>query len=471
MKRTLLFGLWVCLLFSANNSYADAMRKMYLPVGFTDWSYGFDLLSPDDVKPYCCLGGRVYHQGVDINKASCSGDCEKGLWLPVYAIADGEVVFADDSDWASVIIEHDFNGQKTYYSVYGHTRINPKTAEESSDGKADNSFTKVEVGDNVRAGQQIGYVWDIGETEDNRMASHLHYEVRKSNHPDPEGLGFCSILGGTSRNRVKDWYVHPVDFVKSEGYIDGHCAEITSNRLWKSVICWFDSDDAEEESLCEDGVAHKIYRKYLDKVILTDRKLGKTAVEYYCGKSDDSVDIIDFLSIKSFIPGGSDSGGGVSDGGNNGNVDPHAGYVHDVGIHKVQVSPRKKKGYKSEITVTLEQLSQISLNFRAKLKRKGVWEDVCVDFYLSNDDNYDSSDQHIGEKCKDLTKRKYRNKKKKSVYLRKVDMSEYITSSGEYHVSIKVYNDKGEKINESDDSDEVALITVISNPNDPIYQP
>ncbi len=477
--KALLFSSLIYFLFSTSDLHADAMRKMYLPVDFT-WTYGFNWLSPDyPPDSYDCSGGRVYHPGVDINKA-CKGrgDCELKEWLPIYAIADGEIVFADHSEWASAIIKHSFNDEKTYYSVYGHSRLNPRTAKESSTNKADTSFNEIKVGDKVIAGQQIGYLWDK-----NTGGAHLHYEVRKSNHPDPEGLGFCSILGGTSRNKVKDWYVHPVDFVKSEGYIDGHCADITgvdsssstkfcdSSNSCKAVICWFDSDDEEDESLCKDGVAHKVYRKYNNKLVLSDSKLGNFETKYYCWQAEDSVDIIDFLSVKSFIPDGGDSGGG------NGNIpnppNPHAGYVHDIGIHKVYVSPKKRKGYKSQITVTLEQLSQMSLNFRAKLKRKGVWEDVCVDFYLSDDDNYDSDDQHLGEKCKDLTKKKYRNKKKKSVYLRKVDMSKYITKSGDFYVFIKVYNDRDERINKSSegDDDERALITVIGDPNDPIYQP
>lgn len=101
---------------------------------------------------------RSYHTGVDLNYGT-AGNSDLGL--PVYAPASGVVTYqADLRPWGNVtIIKHDPLRSPTglvTYTRYGHMQN-----------------VRVEVGDRVKRGQQIG---EIG-TGGGRYIAHLHYDV------------------------------------------------------------------------------------------------------------------------------------------------------------------------------------------------------------------------------------------------------------------------------------------------------
>ncbi|MEO0304476.1 MAG: M23 family metallopeptidase [candidate division WOR-3 bacterium] len=90
-----------------------------------------------------------FHTGLDIANQSAP---------PIYAPADGEVIFADylPGYGKTLKIDHGYG----YITVYAHL----------------NSF-KVKVGDKVKRHQLIGYMGSTGRS----TGTHLHYEVRIAN--------------------------------------------------------------------------------------------------------------------------------------------------------------------------------------------------------------------------------------------------------------------------------------------------
>lgn len=109
----------------------------------------------------------VYHPGRDINAKAGDGD----LGVPVYAVADGVVVFAylDGQKYSAVVIEHNYRGS-LFYSQYGHVQA-----------------IKVSCGETVPRGKQIAEIGKNGAT-----SAHLHFEIRNASHPDPtNGTYFC----------------------------------------------------------------------------------------------------------------------------------------------------------------------------------------------------------------------------------------------------------------------------------------
>ena len=117
-----------------------------------------------------------WHYGVDI---ASFGDAEG---KPIYAAADGTVIFADadDSGYGNyVIIDHgcDVFGRRIV-TLYGHCRT-----------------LLVEAGDTVLGGQtMIALVGDTGVS----TGAHLHFEVRvDGNAVDPVGEGFLLTNGIT----------------------------------------------------------------------------------------------------------------------------------------------------------------------------------------------------------------------------------------------------------------------------------
>jgi murein DD-endopeptidase MepM/ murein hydrolase activator NlpD len=90
-----------------------------------------------------------FHTGLDIANQSAP---------PIYASADGEVIFADylPGYGKTLKIDHGYG----YITVYAHL----------------NSF-KVKVGDKVKRHQLIGYMGSTGRS----TGTHLHYEVRIAN--------------------------------------------------------------------------------------------------------------------------------------------------------------------------------------------------------------------------------------------------------------------------------------------------
>ncbi len=118
------------------------------------WTYGFTYPSPLD-NDWISSFGRIrsyngseyiyFHSGIDLVGNSST---------PIFAAADGEVVFADNLDirGGSTLISHGWG----VYTGYWHQ-----------------SQIDVKVGDHVTAGQTIGMVGDTGRV----TGPHLHFEV------------------------------------------------------------------------------------------------------------------------------------------------------------------------------------------------------------------------------------------------------------------------------------------------------
>jgi Tol biopolymer transport system component len=165
---------------------------------------GFDFL--EDTGPvYRC--GWVYHPGRDMNgPACCDNDPNTGnrdLGLPVHAAADGRAVYANESVWGGVVIEHLYKGE-TFYSQYGHVQA-----------------ISVAVGHEVKKGQQIAEVGNVGA-----VSAHLHFEIRTSAHPDPIDGSYWQSCQDPSNTRylvlqefenLMSWYREPFAFIQTHG--------------------------------------------------------------------------------------------------------------------------------------------------------------------------------------------------------------------------------------------------------------
>lgn len=94
---------------------------------------------------------RTYHAGLDMDRSSLDGD-------QVYAVTAGRVenVISDPSGWTSVVIVEDDEGN---YWTYGHISAG------------------VSIGEQVRAGAELGTVHFMYDEEQQRDITHLHLGV------------------------------------------------------------------------------------------------------------------------------------------------------------------------------------------------------------------------------------------------------------------------------------------------------
>lgn len=271
------------------------------PVGF-GIKQGYLWLDPTGTE-YGCSSGTVYHPGVDLNKSGTGGNNDKGE--PLYAIADGEVVFADDSHWASLIIKFSFAG-KDYYAVYGHSEIDSGSPEvvqyESATGKLLKTFESPRVGMHVEHGQIVGLLWDH-DTE----AAHLHFEIRSKDHPDPSnGINFCGFYGGKTKSEIEKMNRDPLAFIISSGYIDGAC-RILDPQWLTGVFCWTSVPVGNSVS-CNDGGYHLKYTMYENRTVAVEGSFSDSAKQSYCSHVQDNLNITTYLGSANTILGG-DSGG------------------------------------------------------------------------------------------------------------------------------------------------------------------
>lgn len=132
-----------------------------------------------------------YHPGEDWNIPGAGN----GDWgQPVYAIANGEVVF---SGWNTamgnvILIKHYISPIDFVWSQYAHL---------------DERY--VAKGDLVHRRQPIG---TVGRGPNNTFAAHLHFEIRKADLPAnawPRTNG-----AAWSRSKVTDFWLHPSTFIK-----------------------------------------------------------------------------------------------------------------------------------------------------------------------------------------------------------------------------------------------------------------
>lgn len=203
--------IWCIVAVMGSFCFTSSAVALRMPTNFQDSQGGYYWLQ-DTASAYGCSSGTVYHPGVDLNKKGTSTDGDKGESL--YAVADGEVVYADDSKWVSLIIKINVN-RKDYYVVYGHSEINSDSTEvrdyEAAVNKTFARFTSPYVGMQVHEGQVVGLLWDH-----HTDGAHLHFEVRSTSHPDPKGTDFCGYYGGKTKTQIETMNRDPLVFVSSK---------------------------------------------------------------------------------------------------------------------------------------------------------------------------------------------------------------------------------------------------------------
>jgi len=137
------------------------------------------------------------------------------LGTPVYAVANGKVVYADGSNWGGVVIQHKYRGV-TYYSQYGHVK-----------------GIRVARGQVVKQGDQVAEIGKVGAA-----SAHLHFEIREADHIDPTRGSYFPCY--QSLASVNNWYENPVPFTQTHG---GYSA--TTPYVWRySVDGYFEEWDA-----------------------------------------------------------------------------------------------------------------------------------------------------------------------------------------------------------------------------------
>ena len=148
-----------------------------------------------DANPYLTKYGLGYHTGADLNLNFPNFNADKGQ--PVYAVADGEVVFAEvvvESWRGLIVVKHSpLPDGKPVFSRYGHVEN-----------------IQVNVGDFVKRGQQISTVGLFGSTEGQNY--HLHFDISCTNILDKQNSP--RDWPGMELNRVKLNYVDPKKFIQ-----------------------------------------------------------------------------------------------------------------------------------------------------------------------------------------------------------------------------------------------------------------
>lgn len=135
-------------------------------------------------------GFSASHPGVDLNGPGGSWDDNDD---PVFATANGKVVYTSTATWGGVVIKHNYKGT-VVYSQYGHV---------------DKIF--VSVGQNVSKGDPIAEIGNVTPS----TSPHLHFEIRKSNHPNPTRGDYW-----TTGSSVFNWYEDPLWWVSNHGPYD-----------------------------------------------------------------------------------------------------------------------------------------------------------------------------------------------------------------------------------------------------------
>lgn len=114
----------------------------------------------------CSSNNYAYHPGEDWNASNGNGNWPDGdRGAPIYAIADGIVLFNDTGYGNTMIIVHKIRGEKDSYkyitSLYGHRK----------------SLSSYQKGDKVSKGDEIGNIGTSGTGS--TKFPHLHFEIRK----------------------------------------------------------------------------------------------------------------------------------------------------------------------------------------------------------------------------------------------------------------------------------------------------
>jgi len=149
-------------------SYAEVLRLKYsglsyaytTTTGDVRWPFPYPVPLTDQFGVRDIGGGEEFHTGLDF---------VPGAGTPIYAIADGVVVTATETEWSfgnHVIIQHNLGGVNVQ-SLYAHMA---------------SGSSPLKVGDIVKVGDFVGLVGDTGRA----YGAHLHLEIHIDGVPvDP----------------------------------------------------------------------------------------------------------------------------------------------------------------------------------------------------------------------------------------------------------------------------------------------
>ena len=180
----------------------------------------------------CKLCGKRYHDGKDFGDSAHgvghNGVDVSGSGDNIFAMRNGKVkaINSDKDRGKYVIIEHEYNGTYSYYSLYQHM-----------------SKISVRKGDNVSTGQVIGVMGSTGNVE----GKHLHYEIWK-NYKNKGIYDFKKFSFMEADNKNTIGLVN----VNIDGYYNGSCKFVEKYRTgWakesnkyhanRNVIKWSNS--------------------------------------------------------------------------------------------------------------------------------------------------------------------------------------------------------------------------------------
>jgi len=141
-----------------------------------------------------------------------------------------------------------------------------------------------------------------------------------------------------------------------------------------------------------------------------------------------------------------------------------------VVVNEVHISPPQKikldyvklcedKDEDCHSKIRLEKDNLPSWDIRVKLEKKDIWVDVAVDYYCGT--TLDLSNAFfLGTVTKDLSSPEYDNFAKKSIYLQDVDLSNCLTTPGDYFLFANVRYSGGSNI--SNEEGEYVKVTNLS---------
>jgi murein DD-endopeptidase MepM/ murein hydrolase activator NlpD len=156
---------------------------------------GFSYLQDAGTTYSVCAntGVRVTrHPGVDINVLNTTGNADDGT--PILAIYDGVVTGRLDTQGA-VAIRHTLVDGSQVWSSYRHMRN-----------------ISVNTGDVVRRGATIGLMSGVG----GNFLSHLHFEIRSANHPDPGNENYWCGYSNQTLETLRSWLPDPIAYIRGK---------------------------------------------------------------------------------------------------------------------------------------------------------------------------------------------------------------------------------------------------------------
>lgn len=202
-------GVWK-VRFSTPNTLKSFQWPISIPAGATidspassiySYKAGFEHLESSVGYYVKCGDPSVYepnadvnfHPGTDINVLGTSGNGDMGT--PIFSIADGTVRDIYQGD-GSIVIEHPVGNGSSVWANYRH-----------------NSNISVSIGSNVVKGQQIANMSNAIYA--GTIFSHLHFEIRKPEHPERASASSWCVYGGKSAVELNNWLYEPLTFLQA----------------------------------------------------------------------------------------------------------------------------------------------------------------------------------------------------------------------------------------------------------------